>query len=178
MPFEFERQNINDVILIKPQIYGDIRGAFSETYKKTEFTKNGINVEFVQDNLSKSKKHVLRGLHFQSEPYAQSKLIKCVHGCIWDIALDLREGSDTHHKYIKVELSDQNGYMLFIPKGFAHGFVVLSETATVLYKTDSEYAPNHEQGIHWKSLDWEINFEPILSEKDTILPRLEGITEC
>lgn len=178
MPFEFERQNINDVILIKPKIYGDIRGAFSETYKKTEFTKNGINVEFVQDNLSKSKKHVLRGLHFQSEPYAQSKLIKCVHGCIWDIALDLREGSDTHHKYIKVELSDQNGYMLFIPKGFAHGFVVLSETATVLYKTDSEYAPNHEQGIHWKSLDWEINFEPILSEKDTILPRLEGITEC
>ena len=164
--------------MVKPKIFRDERGQFLETYKKTEFTKSGISADFVQDNLSTSKKHVLRGLHYQSEPHAQSKLVKCVQGCIWDVALDLREDSETRFKYIKIELSEQNGHMLYIPKGFAHGFVVLSETATVLYKTDSEYAPDYENGVHWTSVEWGIDFEPVLSQKDKILPKIKGTVRC
>ena len=132
MTFEFIPQSIKDVILIKPKIHGDNRGFFIETYKKTEFYNNGIDVEFVQDNYSKSSYKVLRGLHYQAEPYEQDKLIRCTKGKITDIAVDIRPNSPSYKQYIKVELSEDNKHMLFIPKGFAHGFVVLSEDAEII----------------------------------------------
>ncbi len=179
--FDFEKQNIEDVILIKPKIYGDNRGFFTETYKKSEFVKNGIFDEFVQDNHSKSSAHVLRGLHYQAKPYGQAKLVRCTNGRIYDVAVDLRINSKTFSKYVKVELSEENKQMLYIPNGFAHGFVVLSNEAELMYKTSSEYAPQADRGILWNdetiNIDWEIDFEPILSEKDSFQPILNNINK-
>lgn len=177
MPFEFERQNIKDVILIKPKVFGDNRGFFMETYKKSEFAKMGIDVEFNQDNHSKSTKGVLRGLHFQKQPYAQAKLVRCAKGRIYDVAVDIREKSKTFGQYVKVELSEDNKNMLYIPEGFAHGFVVLSDEAELLYKASGEYAPQADSGILWCdkdiNIDWGIDFEPILSEKDKVQQTLK-----
>lgn len=177
--FEFVKQEIEDVILVKPKVYGDNRGFFAETYKKSEFTENGIIDEFVQDNHSKSSAHVLRGLHYQAKPYGQSKLISCVRGKILDVAVDFRVNSSTFAKYVKIELSEENKQLLYIPKGFAHGFVVLSNEAELMYKTSSEYAPNADRGVLWNdktiNVDWGIDFEPILSEKDKIQPTLNEI---
>ena len=171
MSFEFEKQNIEDVILVKPKVFGDNRGFFMESYKKSEFQANGITVEFNQDNHSKSTAHVLRGLHFQKAPYGQAKLVRCTKGRIYDVAVDIRPESKTFGKYVKVELSEDNKHMLFIPDGFAHGFVVLSDTAELIYKASGEYAPQADCGIIWNdetiNIDWGIDFEPILSEKDT-----------
>ncbi len=179
MPFEFERQKIEDVILVKPKVFGDNRGFFMESYKKSDFVKNGIDVEFVQDNHSKSSAHVLRGLHYQEAPYGQAKLVRCSKGRIYDVAVDIRPGSKTFGQYVKVELSEENKQMLFIPDGFAHGFVVLSEEAELLYKTSKEYAPQADRGILWSdkdiNIDWEIDFEPILSEKDKLQPALKEV---
>lgn len=179
MPFEFEKQNIKDVILIKPQVFIDNRGFFLESYKKSDFEANGISVEFNQDNHSKSSKHVLRGLHYQANPYSQAKLVRCVRGRIYDIAVDLRKESETYKKYVKVKLSEENKCMLFIPQGFAHGFVVLSEEAEIIYKASGEYNPEADRGIFWKDKDlninWEIDFEPILSLKDQNLPCLSEV---
>lgn len=179
MPFEFEKQNIKDVILIKPKIFGDNRGFFLESYKKSDFEANGISVEFNQDNHSKSSKHVLRGLHYQANPYSQAKLVRCVRGRIYDIAVDLRKESETYKKYVKVKLSEENKCMLFIPQGFAHGFVVLSDEAEIIYKASGEYNPEADRGVFWKDKDlninWEIDFEPILSLKDQNLPCLSEI---
>ena len=170
MPFEFERLQIPDVILVKPKVFGDNRGFFMETYKKSEFIKNGITDEFVQDNHSKSGAKVLRGLHYQEPPYGQAKLVRCPRGRIYDVAVDIRPNSKTFGKYVKVELSEENKFMLYIPNGFAHGFVVLSDGAELLYKTSGEYAPQADRGIIWNdndiNIDWNIDFEPILSEKD------------
>jgi dTDP-4-dehydrorhamnose 3,5-epimerase len=170
MPFEFERQKIKDVILVKPKVFGDNRGFFMESYKKSEFFANGIEVEFNQDNHSKSSAHVLRGLHFQKAPYGQAKLVRCSQGKIYDVAVDIRPNSKTFGQYVKVELSEENKHMLFIPEGFAHGFVVLSDVAELLYKASGEYNPQADCGIAWNdrdlNIDWEIDFEPILSEKD------------
>ena len=177
MPFEFERQNIEDVILIKPKVFGDNRGFFMETYKKSEFAKMGIDVEFNQDNHSKSTKGVLRGLHFQKQPHAQAKLVRCAKGRIYDVAVDIREKSKTFGQYVKVELSEDNKNMLYIPEGFAHGFVVLSDEAELLYKASGEYAPQADSGILWCdkdiNIDWGIDFEPILSEKDKVQQTLK-----
>ncbi len=179
MPFEFERLEINDVVLIKPKVFGDNRGFFMESYKKSEFVKNGINVDFNQDNHSKSTKGVLRGLHYQAKPYSQAKLVRCVKGRIYDVALDLRPQSLTFKKYVKVELSDENHQMLFIPAGFAHGFVVLSQDAELLYKTTSEYNPDADRGLLWSddeiNVDWGIDFEPVLSDKDKNQPKMSQI---
>ena len=179
MPFEFERQCIGDVILVKPKVFGDNRGFFMEAYKKSEFQKNGIDVEFSQDNHSKSSAHVLRGLHYQEAPYGQAKLVRCSKGRIFDVAVDIRKNSKTFGKYVKVELSEDNKHMLFIPEGFAHGFVVLSDEAELLYKASGEYAPQADRGILWCdediNINWEIDFEPILSEKDKIQPRLRDV---
>ena len=179
MPFEFEKQNIKDVILIKPKVFGDNRGFFLESYKKSDFEANGISVEFNQDNHSKSSKHVLRGLHYQANPYSQAKLVRCVRGRIYDIAVDLRKESETYKKYVKVKLSEENKCMLFIPQGFAHGFVVLSDEAEIIYKASGEYNPEADRGVFWKDKDlninWEIDFEPILSLKDQNLPCLSEI---
>lgn len=179
MPFEFEKLEIEDVILVKPKVFGDNRGFFMESYKKSEFEKNGITVEFNQDNHSKSTAHVLRGLHYQSKPYGQAKLVRCVKGKIYDVAVDLRPKSKTFAKYVKVELSEENKQMLFIPEGFAHGFVVLSEEAELIYKASGEYSPNHDRGLLWCDKDininWQIDFDPILSEKDKVQPELKNI---
>ena len=175
--FEFEPQKIKDVILVKPKVYGDNRGYFMETYKKSDFAANGINVEFNQDNQSKSVKGVLRGLHYQKAPYAQAKLVRCARGRVFDVAVDIRENSETFGQYVKVELSEENKHMLFIPEGFAHGFVVLSDEAELIYKASGEYAPNSEGGILWCdkdiNIDWGIDFEPILSEKDKVQKSLK-----
>src|SRR5574344_2182371 len=177
MPFEFEKQKIKDLVLIEPKVFGDNRGFFMESYKKSDFVENGIDVEFNQDNHSKSGAHVLRGLHFQKAPYEQAKLVRCSRGRIYDVAVDIRKNSPTFGDYVKVELSEENKNMLYIPKGFAHGFVVLSEAAEILYKASGEYAPQADSGILWNDKDininWEINFEPILSEKDKIQQTLK-----
>lgn len=181
MPFEFERLELNDVILVKPKVFGDNRGFFLESYKKSDFVKNGIDVEFNQDNHSKSSSHVLRGLHYQAAPYGQAKLVRCVKGRIIDVAVDLRKDSKTFAKWVKVELSEENKNMLFIPDGFAHGFVVLSDEAELIYKASGEYSPSHDRGVIWNdkdiNIDWEINFEPVLSEKDKFLPSLKEINK-
>lgn len=171
MSFEFIKQEIPEVILIKPKVFGDNRGFFMETYKKSEFYANGIKIEFNQDNHSKSTAHVLRGLHFQKAPYGQAKIVRCTRGKIYDVAVDIRPESKTFGKYVKVGLSEDNKQMLFIPEGFAHGFVVLSEEAELNYKASGEYAPQADCGVIWNdkdiNIDWEIDFDPILSEKDT-----------
>lgn len=179
MPFEFIPQKIKDVILVKPKVFGDSRGMFLETYKKSDFVKNGIDVEFNQDNHSVSSAMVLRGLHYQKAPYGQAKLVRCTRGRIYDIAVDIRPQSPTFKQYVKVELSEENKEMLFIPEGFAHGFVVLSNGAELQYKVSGEYNPKADRGIFWAdetlNIDWEIDFEPILSDKDKLQPRLEEI---
>ena len=179
MPFEFEKQSIEDIILVKPKVFGDNRGFFMESYKKSEFIKNGIDIEFQQDNHSKSSAKVLRGLHYQAKPYEQAKLVRCITGKIYDIAVDIRPNSKTFGQYVKVELSEDNKNMLYIPKGFAHGFVVLSSEAELLYKASGEYNPKADRGILWSdkdlNIDWGIDFEPILSEKDQNQPKLKDI---
>lgn len=178
MPFEFERLEIEDVILVKPKVFGDNRGFFLESYKKSDFVDNGIDVEFNQDNHSKSTAHVLRGLHYQKAPYGQAKLVRCSKGRIYDAAMDIRPNSPTFGKYVKVELSEENKHMLFIPEGFAHGFVVLSDEAELLYKASGEYNPRADRGILWTEIDWGIDFEPILSEKDKVQPKLKEVFPC
>ncbi len=181
MPFIFEKQKIKDVILIKPQLFDDERGFFMESYKKSDFEKNGIPIDFTQDNHSKSTKGVLRGLHYQAKPFSQAKLIKCIRGQIYDVAVDIRPNSKTYAKYIKVKLTQDNQEMLYIPEGFAHGFVVLSDITEIIYKTSSEYSPKHDRGIIWNdktiNIDWEIDFEPIMSDKDKRLPNLDKINK-
>ena len=177
MPFEFEPQRIKDVILIKPKVFGDNRGFFLESYKKSDFYANGIKVEFNQDNHSKSTAHVLRGLHYQIRPYGQAKIVRCTRGKIYDVAVDIRPQSKTFGEYVKVELSEENKHMLYIPEGFAHGFVVLSDIAELHYKASGEYNPAADRGIIWNdsdiNIDWGIDFEPILSDKDKKQPKLK-----
>ena len=180
MPFEFVKTDIPEIILIKPKVFGDKRGFFMETYKKSDFDKVGIDTDFVQDNHSKSVKGVLRGLHYQKEPFAQGKLVRCIKGRIFDVAVDIRKGSPTFGKWVGYELSEENKLMLWIPKGFAHGFLTLSDEAEVIYKVSGgEYSPKHDAGIIWNDpdigIEWPIeNIKGILlSDKDKNLPRLK-----
>jgi dTDP-4-dehydrorhamnose 3,5-epimerase len=169
MPFEFERLEIPDVILIKPRVFEDERGYFMETYRKDEFEKAGIKGEFIQDNHSQSTYGVLRGLHFQREPYAQAKVVRCVRGEIYDVAVDLRKDSPTFGSYVNVTLSEDNKHQLFVPRYCAHGFLVMSDVAEVIYKVDNVYAPEYEGGLIWNDPDvnipWPVK-DPILSPKD------------
>ncbi|NPA75629.1 MAG: dTDP-4-dehydrorhamnose 3,5-epimerase [Euryarchaeota archaeon] len=178
MPFEFKKLEIPDVLLIAPRVFGDERGFFMETYKKEDFEEVGIKGEFVQDNHSRSRKGVLRGLHFQREPYAQAKIVRCVRGKIFDVAVDLRKSSPTFGRWVGAELSEENKMELYIPRGFAHGFVVLSDFADVVYKVDNKYAPEHECGLIWNdkdvNIDWPVS-EPILSKKDEKWPTLKEL---
>ena len=180
MPFEFKKMKIPDVILIKPKVFGDERGFFMETYKRSDFERAGIKGEFLQDNHSRSRYGVLRGLHFQREPHAQAKIVRCIRGVIYDVAVDLRRDSPTFGKYVGVILSEYSRYMLYIPRGFAHGFLVLSDVAEVLYKVDNVYAPEYEGGLIWNdediSIEWPID-DPILSEKDKKWPTLRELAE-
>lgn len=182
MPFEFLRTEIPEVILIKPRVFGDERGFFMETYKKSDFERFGIDTDFVQDNHSKSVKGVLRGLHFQKEPFAQGKLVRCIKGRIFDVAVDIRKNSPNFGKWVGFELSEENKYILWIPKGFAHGFLTLSDEVEVIYKVSgAEYSPENEVGIIWNDPDISISWplegikEVILSEKDKNLPRLKDV---
>ncbi|RMD47376.1 MAG: dTDP-4-dehydrorhamnose 3,5-epimerase [Aquificota bacterium] len=180
MPFEFIKTEIPDVILIKPKVFSDSRGFFLETYKKSDFEKAGIKAEFVQDNHSKSVKGVLRGLHFQKNPYAQGKLVRCIKGEIFDVAVDIRKGSPTFGNWVAQVLTEENKYILWIPEGFAHGFLTLSEEAEVIYKVSGkEYSPEHDTGIRWDDPDIGIKWpldevgKVLLSEKDKNLPFLK-----
>ena len=180
MPFEFQRTKIPDVILIKPRVFEDDRGFFMETYKKSDFKKEGIYVKLAQSNHSKSTYGVIRGLHFQYKPYAQSKLVRCIKGKVFDVAVDIRKNSKFFGKYVSVELSEENKYLLFIPQGFAHGFQVLSNEAEIEYLVDNEYAPDCEAGIIWNdediNIEWPIN-NLIISKKDERLIRLNDFEE-
>ena len=158
---------IEDLLIIEPQLFKDERGFFYESYNKNNLD---INIVFVQDNESKSYKGVIRGLHFQTPPFEQTKLVRCVSGNILDVAVDLRTNSKTYGKSFSTELSSENNKQLFVPKGFAHGFQVLSETAIVNYKVDNFYNPKSDSGIIWNdkdlSIDWNLDLKPILSKKD------------
>ncbi len=177
LPFKFTRiEEISDLILIEPVVFEDNRGFFMETYSYREFEKVGIKEKFVQDNHSSSSKGILRGLHFQIEPFAQSKLVRCIRGEIFDVAVDIRGNSPTFKKWYGLILSEENKKILYIPKGFVHGFLVLSDIAEVEYKVDNFYSPQHERGIIWNDpelkIEWPIQ-NPILSEKDKKFPTLE-----
>jgi len=160
---------IENLLVIEPQLFRDDRGFFYESYNKKKLDKK-IKIVFVQDNESKSIKGVIRGLHFQAPPLEQTKLVSCVSGNILDVAVDLRTNSKTYGKSFSIELSSENNKQLFIPRGFAHGFEVLSETAIVNYKVDNYYNSKSESGLIWNdkdlSIDWKLNIKPILSKKD------------
>lgn len=179
MPFVFKKTEIEDVILIEPKVFGDSRGFFMESYKKSDFTAAGINVDFNQDNHSKSTKGVLRGLHYQKSPRPQAKLVRCSKGKIFDVAVDIRAGSKTFGQWVGYELSEENKKMLFIPEGFAHGFIVLSDEAELLYKASNEFDLSLDAGISWCdpdiNINWGIDFEPLVSEKDAQLPLLKDL---
>ena len=169
---------IDGVKIIEPRIFGDARGYFFESFSVREFAaQTGIEVTFVQDNESKSRYGVVRGLHFQKPPFTQSKLVRCVRGAVLDVIVDIRKGSPTYGKHVAVELTEDNHRQFFIPKGFAHGFAVLSETAVFQYKCDEFYHPEADGGIcildDSLGIDWLISDKAILSEKDTKHPLLK-----
>ncbi|MDI6736312.1 MAG: dTDP-4-dehydrorhamnose 3,5-epimerase [bacterium] len=176
MPFNFEKLSIPEIILIKPKVFIDGRGFFMETYKYLDFTKIGIRENFVQDNYSKSAKNVLRGLHYQKVPKSQGKLVQCLKGKIYDVSVDIRKGATTYRQWNAIELSEENCHILYIPPGFAHGFLVLSDIAEVIYKCTEEYSSEDERGIIWNDPDigikWPIR-NPILSERDKVYPMLK-----
>lgn len=169
--FTFIETSIKDVYIIEPNKYGDNRGYFMETYKEKDFKDAGLDYKFIQDNQSKSKKGVLRGLHFQ-KTFPQAKLVRCIEGEVFDVCVDLRAGSPTYGKWEGVVLSAERGNQFMIPRGFAHGFVVLSDTATFCYKCDELYHPEDEGGIMWNDPEvgivWPYKEDPLLSEKDKL----------
>ena len=172
---KFVNTPIEGLVIIEPTLFGDDRGYFLESYNKKEFEKAIGEISFVQDNESKSSKGVLRGLHFQKPPYAQAKLVRCIEGKVLDVAVDIREGSETFGQHVTVELTGENKKQVFIPRGFAHGFLVLSESAIFAYKVDNSYAPTHDAGIRWDdsllNIQWGVSESDVLvSEKDAKLP--------
>jgi len=175
MSFRFRRLDTPEVVIIEPRVFQDERGFFMETYKYSEFAAFGIKERFVQDNHSKSRRGVLRGLHYQNPPRGQGKLVRAISGEVYDVAVDIRQGSSTYGRWVGAVLSEDNKRMLYIPEGFAHGFMALSEVAEVLYKTTEEYAPETEAGIIWNDpmigIKWPIE-KPILAPKDAQWPVL------
>ena len=175
---KFTPQSIPDVVLIEPTVHGDNRGYFVETFRQDVFEEElGFQVSFIQDNESKSTKGVLRGLHYQLPPYTQAKLARVIKGSVLDVAVDIRKSSPTFGQHVSVELTEENKHQLFVPHGFAHGFVVLSDSATFAYKVDSYYAPEHDRGIAFDDvklgIDWRLALEKLqLSDKDKVHPNL------
>ena len=169
---------IEDLLVIEPRLFKDERGFFYESFNKNNLDKI-VNIVFVQDNESKSYKGVVRGLHFQRPPFEQTKLVRCVSGKILDVAVDLRINSKTYGKSFSIELSSENNKQLFVPKGFAHGFQVLSETAIINYKVDNFYNSKSDSGIIWNdkdlSIDWNLDIKPLLSEKDLKLDLFKNL---
>ncbi len=167
------RTEIDGVVIIEPKIFGDARGYFFESFSQREFEEKVRKINFVQDNESMSSYGVMRGLHFQRPPFTQSKLVRCVKGAVLDVAVDIRKGSPTYGQHVAVELTEDNHRQFFVPRGFAHGFAVLSETAIFQYKCDNFYAPQADGGISIKDesfgIDWKIPTDKaLLSEKDTL----------
>jgi len=179
----FFPQSIPDVLLIEPEVYGDSRGYFTESFRQDlldDFL--GYEVNFIQDNESKSSKGVLRGLHYQLPPYEQTKLVRVIEGKVLDVAVDIRQSSPTFGQYVSTELSSDNHRQLFIPKGFAHGFVVLSESAVFVYKVDNYYSPDDDRGIAYNDrqigIDWILKSDELqLSNKDKSHPTLSEAKE-
>lgn len=174
----YTETSIKGVWIIEPQVFNDPRGYFFEAWKQEEFEKNVGKVNFIQDNESKSSYGVLRGLHYQKGEYSQAKLVRVIKGCVYDVAVDIRKDSPTFGKHVMVELSEDNKRQLFIPRGFAHGFLVKSEEAIFTYKVDNVYAPAHEAGILWNDptigIEWPIEEKDVLlSDKDRKAPTLE-----
>ena len=180
---EFVQQKIPEVVLIKPTVHRDQRGYFLETFRQDLLEAAiGYSVNFVQDNESKSTQGVLRGLHYQLPPYAQAKLVRVIEGRVLDVAVDIRRSSPTFGQHVVAELTGENKHQLFIPHGFAHGFVVLSEQATFAYKVDNYYAPEHDRGLTFNDLalniDWQLPSQQLqLSEKDKSQPTLANAKE-
>ena len=177
--FNFKRLAIDDIFLIEPSVFDDDRGFFYESFNKDNFEKGvGREVNFIQDNRSFSKHGVIRGLHFQNEPYAQGKLLSVIRGEILDVAVDIRKNSNTYGEYVAVNLSDSNKKQLWIPEGFAHGFQVLSDFAYIEYKVNNKYNKNSEVCLRWNdpfiNINWvDLDLKPIVSIKDS-----EGINFC
>lgn len=169
---------IPDVWLIEPNVFGDARGFFFESYNETQFRQaTGCRAAFVQDNHSRSTHRVLRGLHYQLPPHAQGKLVRCVRGAVFDVAVDIRASSPTFGQWVGAELSENNHRQLWIPPGFAHGFLTLTDTADFLYKTSHPYTPSHDRAIAWNDasigIEWpDSGIPPLLSAKDAAAPRL------
>jgi dTDP-4-dehydrorhamnose 3,5-epimerase len=176
MPFTFRPLAIPGLMLIEPKAFADERGFFMETFKLSEFRANGIGGDFVQDNLSRSQRGVLRGLHYQLNPKAQGKLVMATKGAVFDVAVDIRKGSPYYGRWVARELSEENRLMFWIPPGFAHAFLSLSDHAEIIYKITEEYAPALERGIIWNDpsigIQWPSE-RPTISEKDRALPTLE-----
>lgn len=175
MPSTFTSTPIEGLLVIQPRIFPDDRGFFFESFKASEFSAHGVPELFVQDNQSKSSRGVLRGLHFQNEPYAQGKLVRVLRGAVWDVAVDLRPGSATWGKWFGMELSEANRSMFWIPPGFAHGFLTLQDDTDFVYKCTAEYNKASEGGLRWDdptlSISWpKIEGDPLVSEKDAVLP--------
>jgi dTDP-4-dehydrorhamnose 3,5-epimerase len=176
------KTDIEGLLVIEPKIFGDSRGYFFESFSEREFRRDVADVDFVQDNESKSSYGVVRGLHFQKPPYSQAKLVRVIKGKVLDVAVDLRKGSPTFGKHVTMELSEDNHRQVFIPRGFAHGFSVLSDEVVFQYKCDAYYAPQSEGAVAWDDpdlgIDWKVPAEKvILSEKDKKHPRLKDILE-
>lgn len=174
--------SLPEVLVLEPQVFGDERGFFFESFRKSRFAEAaGRDIEFVQDNHSRSARNVLRGLHYQAAPHAQGKLVRVVGGKIFDVAVDIRPRSPNFGCWAGATLSSDNFRQIWVPEGFAHGFVVLSETAEVIYKTTDYYAPSHERSILWNDaaigIQWPIEGEPILSAKDAVAPLLAGAAD-
>ena len=173
MPFTFQPTPLHGVVLVESRIFPDDRGHFREGFKASEFAAAGLPTEFLQDNTSRSKRGVIRGLHFQTDPRAQGKLVSVTAGSVFDVAVDLRHGSPTFGEWFGSELSEANGRLLWIPAGFAHGFSVLSESADLVYKCTDEFSAAHDGGIAWNdpqfAVDWMVS-APIISDKDARLP--------
>ncbi len=175
---KFIKTDIPEVVIIEPKVFGDDRGYFMETFRQDLFEKNIRKINFIQDNESKSKRGVFRGLHYQLPPFAQSKLVRVIKGKVLDVAVDIRKNSPTFGKYVAVELSEENKRQLFIPRGFAHGFLVLSDEAIFTYKVDNYYAPEYDRNIRFDDPDININWnfpkeEIIASDKDKNAPFLK-----
>ncbi len=174
MPFIFQNTPIDGLVVIEPKAFPDDRGFFLESYKKSEFENQGIPTSFVQDNHSNSSKGTMRALHYQLSPYCQGKLVRVTRGSVWDVAVDLRKESQSYGKWFGLELSAENHTMFWIPEGFAHGFVALTDEVDFLYKTTNEYHKESERSIIWNDPDlaikWPID-KPLLSEKDSKNPR-------
>lgn len=173
----FISTDIENLIIVEPKIFKDSRGYFFESYNKKHFTERGLDYNFLQDNESYSSFGTLRGLHFQTGAFAQAKLVRVTEGMVWDVAVDLRPSSITYKNWFGVNLSSENKRMLLIPRGFAHGFIVLSSNATFSYKVDNHYSQENESGIAWNdstlNIDWKLPLQDIiLSDKDSKLPTL------